>query len=272
MMTRRLLANLILLVLSVFSPLFAQSSSPHPESTDKVAVVTATQLNAEEARTKADAVLAKYVTALGGQAAMEKITSRVSKGRFELSGVSTSGPVELYAKAPNLRLVVFKLPRQQVAEDGFDGHAGWELTPDDGVKDKTGLELGSFARDSDFYQPLKLRQQYPNLFYKGTAKLELGKASGKIEDCETLVLEAPRAGSPRRFFFDSVTGLLLRTEDWNAAGKMDEATEYQDYRMVDGVKVPFIINQIENVVFTIKFTEVKHNVPIDDSIFVKPKK
>jgi len=69
-----------------------------------------------------------------------------------------------------------------------------------------------------------------------------------------------------------MTGLLLRTEDWNANGKMMEATEYQDYRAVDGVKVPFIMNQIENVVFTIKFTEVKQNVPIDDSIFVKPKK
>ena len=243
-----------------------------PDSTDKGAAIAAAQLSAEEARTRADEVLAKYVTALGGRAALEKITSRVSRGSFELSGVAISGPVELYAKAPNLRLVVLK-PGQQIFEDGYDGRVGWELNPDDGVTDKTGLELGSFARDSDFYQPLKLRQQYPNLLYKGTAKLALGKGvSGKVEELEALVLEAPRAGSPRRFFFDSMTGLLLRTEDWNANGKMMEATEYQDYRAVDGVKVPFIMNQIENVVFTIKFTEVKQNVPIDDSIFVKPKK
>src|SRR5437773_6500484 len=52
-----------------------------------------------------------------------------------------------------------------------------------------------------------------------------------------ILLEASRNGSPRRFYFDTVTGLLLRTEEWNAAGKITEAFEYQDYRDVDGVKV-----------------------------------
>ena len=228
--------------------------------------------SAEDARARADEVLAKYVTALGGRAALEKLSSRVSKGTFEVSGMAMSGPFEMYAKAPNLRRVVFKMPGQQTLGDGYDGRVGWEQN-DEGVEDKTGLELGSFARDSDFYQPLKLRTQYPNLSFKGETKLSLGKGSGgKIEEHDALVLEAPRAGSPRRFFFDTTTGLLLRTEDWNAAGKMDEATEYQDYRAVDGVKVPFIIKQLENVVVTIKLTEVKHNVPVDDSIFAKPKK
>jgi CubicO group peptidase (beta-lactamase class C family) len=245
-----------------------ESSGP---STAANAIVP-TQLTAEEARAQADEVLAKYVTALGGGAALEKLTSRVSKGNFEVSGIAMSGPVEMYAKAPNLRRIVFKMGSQVTLGDGFDGQVGWEQT-DDGVEDKTGLELGSFARDSDFYQPLKLRAQYPNLSFKGETRLTLGKgSSGKVEEHDALVLEAPRAGSPRRFFFDRATGLLLRTEDWNAAGKMDEATEYQDYRAVDGVKVPFVINQIEGTVFTIKLTEVKHNVPIDDSMFARPKK
>ena len=51
-----------------------------------------------------------------------------------------------------------------------------------------------------------------------------------------------------------------------------EAVEHQDYREVDGVKVPFIIHQIEDVHFTTKLTEVKHNGTIDDSVFVKTKK
>jgi CubicO group peptidase (beta-lactamase class C family) len=241
------------------------------KSTEKGAAIAGTQLSPEEARAKADEVLAQYVTALGGRDALAKLTSRVSKGSFEVSGIAMNGPVEFYCKAPNLRRVIFKMAGGQIFGDGYDGHVGWEQS-DDGVTEKTGLELGSFARDSDFYQPLKLRQQYPNLSFKGETKLSLGKgSSGKVEEHQALVLEAPRAGSPRRFFFDSVTGLLLRSEEWNAAGKMDEATEYQDYRTVDGVKVPFIINQIENVVFTIKFTEVKHNIAIDDSMFAKPK-
>src|SRR5262245_28054872 len=54
-----------------------------------------------ESKQKADEVLAKYVTALGGRAALEKINSRLAKGSFEVMGIALSGPVEMYAKAPN---------------------------------------------------------------------------------------------------------------------------------------------------------------------------
>jgi hypothetical protein len=247
-----------------------QQSSAAPAT----APITATQLSAEDAKKKADEVLAGYVAALGGRAALEKITSRVAKGSFDVSGIAMSGPVEIYAKSPNLMLLVLKMPGQETFKDGFDGRVGWEQNPDDGITDKTGLELGSAIRDADFYQPLKLRLQYPNLIFKGTAKLSLGKGgSGKVEERDTLlVLEAPRNGSPRRFYFDLSNGLLLRTEEWNAVGKMTEAVEYQDYREVDGVKVAFTFHIIQDLHFTIKITEVKHNVPIDDAIFVKPKK
>jgi len=235
-------------------------------------VATATELSPEEAKQKADEILAKYVTALGGQAALEKITSRTEKGTYEAIGVALSGPVEIYAKAPNKRLMTLQTPGNESLKDGFDGTVAWELDPDDGLKEKSGLELGNAIRDSNFYQPLRLRQQYPQLSFKGSAKVSLGKGGGgKVQDRETAVLEAPRNGSPRRFYFDTQTGLLLRVEDWDAAGKLVEATEYDDYRDVDGVKVPFIIYLIQDLHFTIKISEVKHNVAIDDTIFAKPK-
>ena len=245
---------------------------PSPTQT-AAASIDATKLSSEEAKKKADEVLAGYVAALGGRAALEKISSRVGKGNFEVSGIAMSGPVEMYAKAPNLMLMVLQMPGQETFKDGFDGRVGWEQNPDDGITDKTGLELGSAMRDADFYQPLKLRLQYPNLIFKGTGKVSLGKGgTGKVEEREALVLEAPRNGSPRRFYFDNVTGLLVRTEEWNAAGKMTEAVEYQDYREIDGVKVPFTIHIVQDAHFTIKLTEVKHNLPVDDAIFVKPRK
>src|SRR5438477_3939616 len=246
---------------------------PSQSSTAAGAPIAATQLSNEDARKKADEVLANYVAALGGRVALEKITSRTAKGSFEVSGIAMSGPVEMYAKAPNLMLMVLMMPGQETFKDGFDGRVGWEQNPDDGITDKTGLELGSATRDADFYQPLKLRLQYPNLIFKGTGRVSVGKGgTGKVEEREALVLEAPRNGSPRRFYFDTVTGLLLRTEEWNAPGKITEAFEYQDYRDVDGVKVPFTIHIIQDLHFTFKLTEVKHNVSIDDAIFVKPKK
>jgi CubicO group peptidase (beta-lactamase class C family) len=235
--------------------------------------VAPVQLSSEEAKKKADDVLAAYVAALGGRGALEKITSRVAKGSFEVTGIAMSGTVEMYAKAPNLVLNILQIPGQQTFKDGFDGSVGWEQDPEDGITDKAGLELGSATRDADFYQPLKLRQQYPNLLFKGTAKVSLGKGgNGKVEEREALVLEAPRNGRPRLFYFDTGTGLLVRTEEWDASGTITESVEYQDYREVDGVKVPFTIHVVQAAHFTIKLSEVKHNLPIDDALFVKPKK
>src|SRR5262249_37413631 len=128
-------------------------------------------------------------------------------------------------------------------------------------------------RDADFYQPLKLRAQYPNLVFKGTTKVALFKVSGeRYEVREMLVLEAPRNGQPRLFYFDASSGLLMRTEERDQTSKVISATEYDDYREADGIKIPFVIHQIEDAHFVIKLAEVRQNVVIDDSVFVKPKK
>jgi hypothetical protein len=227
----------------------------------------------EETRKRADEVLAAYVAALGGQAALEKITSRVAKGTFEISGIAASGPMEIYAKAPNKIANILRLSDQTSAKEGFDGSVGWESDPDEGVTEKTGLELMTFVRDADFYQPLKLRQQYPSVYFKGQRKITIGTdPSSPGEEHEALVLEAPRNGRPRLFYFDARTSLLVRTEERDASGKITDGSEYGDYREIDGVKIPFTIRRLGNLQINIKITEVKQNVPVDDSVFVKPKK
>lgn len=227
----------------------------------------------EETKQKADEVLAAYVKGLGGRTPLEKISSRIAKGTFEVLGIALSGPAELLAKAPNKMLTILTVPGQTTLKEGFDGTVGWQEDPDDGVVDKAGLELGSAMRDADFYQPLRLRAQYPNLFFKGSVKMALFKANGErgIER-ELSALQAPRNNQPRIFYFDLTTGLLLRVEERNAANQITSATEFDDYREVDGVKIPFVIHHIEDAHFLIKLTEVKQNVAIDDAIFVKPQK
>jgi len=227
----------------------------------------------EDTKQKADEVLSAHVTALGGRPALERVNSRTAKGTFQVLGIALSGPAEMYAKAPNKTLTILTVPGQTTLKEGFDGTVGWQEDPDEGVVDKSGLELGSAIRDADFYQPLKMRAQYPNLVFKGTAKLALFKANGERgEASDLLVLEAPRAGQPRLFYFDARSGLLLRTEERNQANEVTSATEYDDYREVDGTRVPFLIHHIEDAHFVIKIAEVKQNVSIDDAVFVKPKK
>jgi hypothetical protein len=55
-------------------------------------------------------------------------------------------------------------------------------------------------------------------------------------------------------------------------GKMEAKTFYEDYREIDGVKMPFktrtVLPQYE---ITNTFVEVKHGVTIDEAKFAKPK-
>ena len=47
--------------------------------------------------------------------------------------------------------------------------------------------------------------------------------------------------------------------------------DFSDFREVDGIKLPFTVHQESpNSTFTIKFTEIRHNEPIDDAMFSKP--
>jgi zinc protease len=73
--------------------------------------------------------------------------------------------------------------------------------------------------------------------------------------------------------FDAASGLLVRAQTVaeGPMGKANIETTLGDYRDVDGVKLPFLIHtDMGGFAFTIKLTEVKHNVPIDDAKFDKP--
>ena len=74
--------------------------------------------------------------------------------------------------------------------------------------------------------------------------------------------------------FDTESGLLVR---WDMArrdprrGNVFVKVHLDDYRQVDGVKVPFSVRfAFESFDFTIKINDLKHNVSIDDAVFKKP--
>ena len=214
-----------------------------------------------------DALLEKYVRAIGGREAIEKVRSRVSKGTFEVSSLAgVKGTIEVYEKAPNLSVLVLVIPGIGTQAEGFNGTTAWELEPDSGVvHDKSGLELATAKREAEFYEDLKLKELYPRMTLKGVEKVG-ARAAYVIE-------AAPVAGGPERLYFDTQTGLLIRkdSEEEGDEGKMAVEEYYSDYRAVDGVKLPFTIRQVApGMDFTVKLTEVKQNVSIDDAKFNRP--
>lgn len=203
-------------------------------------------------------ILDKYVQAIGGKAAVQAQTSRVMKGTLTVADIDAKGTIEIYAKAPNKELTEIAAAALGNSRTGFNGTLGW------GEENGEVKELPNYPkRQADFYLPLKLREFFPRLDLKGKEK---------IGEREAYLLEAPRSGNPKRWYFDTTTGLLLRTEAKNADGQLLNREDYEDYRVVNGMKVPFTVRRVEEegIEIVIQYSEIKHNVPIDDAKFEKP--
>lgn len=213
-----------------------------------------------------DEIVAKYVTAIGGQAAIDKIKTRTMKGSITTSNGQTL-TYEIAQTAPNKAYEMFTSQRGSM-ERGINGDTGWEKNPQ-GVHDLTGMQLADLRISLQLFRNLNLKDQYSRLRFGGR---------DKVGDREAVVLNAGTADNrSERLFFDAETGLLVRriTYTRTMIGVIPEQTDFLDYREVDGVKMPFtiILATVDagNPSSTRKFDEIKVNPPIEDSKFNKPK-
>ncbi len=213
-----------------------------------------------------DDILDKYVKAIGGREAIEKVKSRSVKGSFDMETFGVTGaPIEMFAKAPNKTAMKIDVPNFGVVNRVFDGAAGWEANPMTGLRELSGVELAQTKRGADFYQELNFKKHYP--------KMEL-KGKEKVGSSEAYLIEAtPAEGSSEKLYFDVATALLIRhdAETESPQGKLQVETYLDDYKAVDGVKIPHTMKQVTPMMsFVMKFTEVKNNVEIDEAKFSKP--
>lgn len=212
-----------------------------------------------------DQILEKYSQALGGKAAIEKISSTVVKGKFEVPAMGLTGTLETYAKAPNKAASIINIEGFGMVKGGFNGTVGWSQDPQTGLRELSGGELADTKRDGEFYKFIKLKELYPKITLVG---------KDKVGDREVNVLEAtPTDGKPRKMYFDAQTGLLLRmdADRDTPQGPVHVETYFEDYRETGGMKLPFTTKLVRpDLSFSLKTEEVKQNVPIDDAKFNKP--
>lgn len=206
-----------------------------------------------------DQILDKYVEAAGGKAAIEHLTSFVLKGsRIGADGVLV--PEEVYAKAPNKLLVITSYPNM-VFRSGFNGMEGWAQSSR-GRTDLNADQLKQLKWDAEFYRPLRLKDMYSKMAVKGRTT---------IVDREAYVIEATLpSGSSEKLYFDAQTGLLVRKyfESRTVLGQLPLQIDYEDYRSVDGFKLPFMIRwSIPGRSWGRKITEARQNAPLDDAQF-----
>ncbi|MGH9776406.1 MAG: c-type cytochrome [Candidatus Acidiferrales bacterium] len=213
-------------------------------------------------RPTADALLLKYVQALGGADSIAKISSRQEKGNI-LFG-DQQFPVEIFTKAPDKRISVMHTPRGE-SITAFDGKSGWLGGGPRPPQPMSAAETETYRLDSDFYFATDLKNIFP--------QLRAGRPE-KIGHAEANLVFGIRPGQPPvKFYFDTASGLLIRQVRYaqTALGRLPTQIDYSDYREVDGVKIPFRWTLARaNGRFTIQIDEAKDNVAIDDAKFAMP--
>ena len=225
-----------------------------------------------------DLVLAKYVSALGGEQALRRITSRVVTGNLNIAtgpGGTVPAPatLERSMKAPNFVLDVYKTDKFTISS-GFDGTVAWARGQNGNVNSPTpgGIDADRARRAAAFYEPLTLKQQYPTITVDGIERLNGREVY--------VVTGTPAASTPERLYFDTQTGLLLRKWTYvdTASGKSPYQLDFEDYLDTgSGVKIPFTVRMAPSSprielepTSTLRITKVQDNVSLDAATFVKP--
>jgi photosynthetic reaction center cytochrome c subunit len=210
----------------------------------------------------ADSLLEKYVQAVGGATAIEKVSSRVMKGTIDFGGKSL--PIDIYSKDPDKRISFTHLPEGD-SVTAFDGHDGWLGTPGRPAHEMHGSELDAASIDADLHFATHLKAMFSAMQVEGPER---------IGDRDAYVVVGKREGkTPIRLYFDEQSGLLLRLVRYgdSALGWLPTQIDYADYRDATGVKIPYRWTLARpSGRFTIQVSEVKQNIFVDDARFAKP--
>lgn len=245
---------------AVFLILIVGSIAAGQFSTDRVTAQSPAAPESAQRQPGVDEVLDNYVKALGGKEAIARINSRVMKGKFEGAKLGDRGIVESYWKSPDKSLFILEVPGRGSGAQGFDGTIGFSADPRNGFREMSANPLVHWKRNNDPRLPIKMKDYFTTL--TPSAGQSIG---GQNANCLELTAPVP---SPDTWCFDSRSGLLLsRSFEPNAEiGKIEIL--YEDYREVEGVKVAFLVRQINRTgMTTFKYDAVQYNVALEDSKF-----
>lgn len=207
-------------------------------------------------------VFIKYVQALGGSAATGTRTL-VLKGKREASQ-NRNWPNEITLAPPDRLLLIAMMPQTTVRQI-INGDKGW-IVNGTNVRSLTAANAVEAVRSYDeLFNVIKVKPSQ-NMRVVGTRK---------VGERDAYLVENVMDTNIERFYFDSQTGLLLRKMTLRKTMLMPfpEQIDFEDYRDVDGVKVPFTVRYSAIDTYdswTRTFTEIKRNAVLSDSLFAAP--
>jgi zinc protease len=230
---------------------------------DRYAVpVSATSTATTAVKKTAAEIISKYITTIGGEAELKKVTSIETKGTMAVQGQQLQASIKQLA--PNLEVTEVSMGGNVVMKESFNGTTGSQsqmgqkrdTAPDElaAKKEKQGL--------------------FDQLYYgKGYTLVVVGNEKVGTADAYKLTVTSP-SGHKVTEYYDVTSGLLLKDEKSVKASGADVqlTVEYGDYRKAGTILLPYKLSQSVQTSagtqeFAITITDVKLNTPLKAADF-----
>ncbi len=207
----------------------------------------------------ADQVVKQAAKAMGGEAALKRVTGWQASGIITRQRDGATGRYQAAATRPNLFALGWDIGGFEVGA-GFTGKSSWRRDSRDGLRTLTGQASDDFQAEA---------------WYRNHRWLDYNKERAKLAAASAVVVNGKTAravilttarGVQIKLYFDAASGLLVKEE--LPTGEGMKTFEYGDYRAVDGVKEPFAITFSEDGErYEVKLERVTHQPQLDRALF-----
>lgn len=232
------------LAIAAACPLVAATAQPAAES------------QRGEKTAEADRLFRRHLEAIGGRKALESHRTRKIEGHLSTSPGEGFALITLWQESPDKLRARVEEPGEPSVETVYDGSYAWRVVGRTQAELLRNEPLFDVAEGADMLWPAQVERRYPQR--ESAGRLERG---GKAYDGVHVRSQYQRDES---LLFDPSTGLLEVVETTRAG--MPLRVLFEDYREVDGLRLPHRIVQIvrpgaENEVrSTLTYTSIRANV------------
>ena len=215
-------------------------------------------------------IISKHLMALGGREKLSSKKNMTSIGKLEMSGPFGKFQLDVVTVIEGNKRVVEMSQGQLVIREGTDGTTFWKLNPQIGAQILKGDEKELMKMQSRLFPALTWDR------FQGQIKVDGIKKIG-VESCYEVTFR-PTAGINVKRYFNAKTGRIERMVGLLSAAHGGEITVTpSDYRLVDGILIPFKQtttgldkNSKQPFEAVLTLEQVQFNLRLGDKIFELP--
>lgn len=212
----------------------------------------------------AEAILADFVQALGGEAAWKKHKSLKVDMTLEVKGLALAGKAQALWTAEGHYLETGEIPKLLMMKRGGSGQRFWSQDPIDGLRwlDEAEAEQTALAAAWGGYTALT----------RFSRTSETIPPEGANQECVKLTYEH---SPPTTYCFDTQTHRLLLEigKKVSPQGETPYTTRFSDYRASGGVWFPYVQETAAGpATFIVTVSEIAWDVPAPKALFKLPAK